>query len=84
MLKDVLSPGDCAKCGFCCSFRRQSLHLTPLFSRETVDEIRRLHPEARFKTLPNGAVTMFKATASSVVKEAMDYAKDHPEIVIEY
>ena len=151
MLKDVLSPGDCAKCGFCCSFRRQSLHLTPLFARETVDEISRLHPEARFKTLPNGAVTIdiddqyrtgdseeeapcpfnkkgcilpghlkpfdcklwpfrlmrsgdglalalvptcpwiekddtakFKATASSVAKEAMDYAKDHPEIVIEY
>ncbi len=151
MLKDVLSPGDCAKCGFCCSFRRQSLHLTPLFARETVDEIRRLHPEARFKTLPNGAVTIdiddqyrtddseeeapcpfnkkgcilpghlkpfdcklwpfrlmrrgdglalalvptcpwiekddtakFMATASSVAKEAMDYAKDHPEIVIEY
>lgn len=151
MLKDVLSPGDCAKCGFCCSFRRQSLHLTPLFAGETVDEIRRLHPEARFKTLPNGAVTIdiddqyrtddsaeeapcpfnkkgcilpghlkpfdcklwpfrlmrrgdglalalvptcpwiekgdtakFKATASSVAKEAMDYAKGHPEIVIEY
>lgn len=151
MLKDVLSPGDCAKCGFCCSFRRQSLHLTPLFARETVDEIRRLHPEARFKTLPNGAVTIdiddqyrtddseeeapcpfnkkgcilpghlkpfdcklwpfrlmkrgdglalalvptcpwiekgdtakFKATASTVAKEAMDYAKGHPEIVIEY
>lgn len=58
MLKNVLSPEDCAKCGFCCSFRRQSLHLTPLFAKEAVDEIRRLHPEARFRTLPNGAVTI--------------------------
>ena len=58
MLKDVLSPEDCAKCGFCCSFRRQSLHLTPLFAKETVEEIRRLFPEARFRTLPNGAVTI--------------------------
>ena len=58
MLKDVLSPGDCAKCGFCCSFRRQSLDLTPLFAKETLEEIRRLHPEARFRTLPNGGVTI--------------------------
>ena len=58
MLKDVLSPEDCAKCGFCCSFRRQSLDLTPLFAKETVGEISRLYPEARFRTLPNGAVTI--------------------------
>ena len=58
MLKDVLSPDDCARCGFCCSFRRQSLHLTPLFAAETVAEIRRLHPEARFRELPNGATTI--------------------------
>lgn len=58
MLKDVLSPEDCAKCGFCCSFRRQSLDLTPLFAKETVGEISRLYPEARFRTLPNGAGTI--------------------------
>lgn len=58
MLKDVLSPDDCARCGFCCSFRRQSLHLTPLFAAETVAEIRRLHPEARFRALPSGATTI--------------------------
>jgi hypothetical protein len=58
MLKEVLSPEDCAKCGFCCSFRRQSLHLTPLFAKETVEEICRLYPDAHFRTLPNGAVTI--------------------------
>ena len=58
MLTDVLSPSDCAKCGFCCSFRRQSLNLTPCFAKETVAEISRLYPEARFKTLPNDAVTI--------------------------
>lgn len=150
MLKDVLSHGDCARCGFCCSFRRQSLNLTPLFAKETVDEIRRLHPEARFKTLPNGAITIdiddqyrtndsqeealcpfnrngcvlpghlkpfdcelwpfrlmkcgngfalalvpscpwiekdpdkLAATASTVAKAAMEYAKTHPEIAIEH
>jgi hypothetical protein len=58
MLKEVLSPDDCAVCGFCCSFRRQSLNLTPCFAKETLGEIRRLYPEARFRDLPNGAVTI--------------------------
>ncbi len=58
LLKDVLSPADCAGCGFCCSFRRQSLNLTPYFAKEAVEEICRLYPEAQFKTLPNGAVTI--------------------------
>ena len=150
MLKEVLSPENCARCGFCCSFRRQSLNLTPYFAKETVDEISRLHPEARFKTLPNGAVTIdidgkyrtadseeealcpfnrngcilpehlkpfdcklwpfrlmkcgdglalalvptcpwierdstkLEATAAVVAKKAMEYAKTHPEIAIEY
>ena len=151
MLKDVLSPEECAKCGFCCSFRRQSLNLTPYFAKETVSEIRALHPEARFKTRPSGAVTIdiddryrtddaeeealcpfnrtgcvlperlkpfdcklwpfrlmkcgdglalalvptcpwvgkadmskLKAKAAAVAEAAVDYAKTHPEIVIEY
>ena len=58
MLREVLSPDDCAVCGFCCSFRRQSLNLTPCFAKETFGEIRRLYPEARFRDLPNGAVTI--------------------------
>ena len=58
MLKNVLSREDCAKCRFCCSFRRQSLGLTPCFAKETVAEIRRLFSDARFKTLPNGATTI--------------------------
>ncbi len=151
MLKDVLTPEDCAACGFCCSFRRQSLNLTPYFAKETVGQISRLYPGACFKTLPNGAVTIdiddkyhtddsseealcpfnevgcilpedlkpfdcklwpfrlmksgdglalalvptcpailkadpekLKEVAQSVAKEAAEYAKTHPEIVIEY
>lgn len=57
MLKAVLSPADCAKCGYCCSFRRQSLHMTSSFAKETIEEIKRLYPEARFKTRANGAIT---------------------------
>lgn len=58
MLEEVLSPEDCAGCEFCCSFRRQSLGLTPCFAAETVEEIRRLYPEAGFRTRPDGAITI--------------------------
>ena len=58
MMKDLLTAEDCASCGFCCSFRRQSLNLTPRFAKESIEEIRRLYPEAGFKTLPDGSVTI--------------------------
>ncbi len=58
MMDKLLLPEDCAKCEFCCSFRRQSLNLTPYFAKETIEEIQRLYPFAQFKTLPNGAVTI--------------------------
>ncbi len=151
MLEEILSAKDCAKCEFCCSFRRQSLDLTPYFAAETLDEIRRLYPEAKFRTRPDGAMTIdlydkyttenseeealcpfnhtgcilpahlkpfdcklwpfrlmkvenglslalvptcpwirkddeskLKEVAEAVAKEAVEYAKTHPEIIIEY
>lgn len=36
MLSSVLSKEACAKCRFCCAFRRQSLWETPLFPMDTV------------------------------------------------
>lgn len=43
MLHKVLDPGACAKCGFCCSFRRQSLwelpELDPDFAKEHVRDV---------------------------------------------
>ena len=58
MLEEILSPADCARCEFCCSFRRQSRHLTPYFAKESIEEIRRLYPGARFVTRENGGVTI--------------------------
>ena len=38
MLSKILSKQECAKCKFCCSFRRQSLWETPVFEwREKMD-----------------------------------------------
>lgn len=39
MLSEVLSKTTCAKCKFCCSFRRQSLWETPLFADETIQKL---------------------------------------------
>lgn len=39
MLSEILSPKTCAKCKFCCSFRRKSLWETPLFSDEAIQKL---------------------------------------------
>ena len=49
MLKSLLSPEDCAACRFCCSFRRQSLWETPLFTAESALALQEKYPHARFK-----------------------------------
>ena len=55
--KISMPDGECAKCRFCCSFRRCSLWETPLIDSELLEKLRRNYPEAKFKTL-NGAVTV--------------------------
>lgn len=49
MLSSVLSREDCARCRFCCSFRRVSLWETPLFGRETAAKLTERFPDAKFK-----------------------------------
>ena len=41
MLSSILSKTSCAACKFCCSFRRQSLWETPLFSPEVAEKLSR-------------------------------------------
>lgn len=45
MLSRILSKQDCARCRFCCSFRRTSLWETPIFTAENIEAIRISHPE---------------------------------------
>ncbi len=40
MLSAILKKEDCAKCRFCCSFRRQSLWETPIFTAENITAIK--------------------------------------------
>ena len=41
MLSKILSRKTCAACKFCCSFRRQSLWETPLFSPEIAEKLQK-------------------------------------------
>ncbi len=43
MLSEVLSKESCAKCRFCCSFRRCSLWETPLFSDEAIEKLQNVN-----------------------------------------
>lgn len=58
MLSKILSKEDCAKCKFCCSFRRQSLWETPIFDKRTKEMAEKLVEGAKFKTLENGFYTI--------------------------
>ena len=50
MLSKVLEKSTCAKCKFCCSFRRCSLWETPLFPENTVEKLER-HGSYQFDTI---------------------------------
>lgn len=56
MLSKILSRKSCAECRFCCSFRRQSLWETPLFTQEMKLKLEKKFPQSRFKA---AAGTMF-------------------------
>lgn len=57
MLKKILSGEDCARCRFCCSFRRQSLWETPLFTTEEKTHLEQKYPQAKFKPVENSSWT---------------------------
>lgn len=42
MLSKILSKKTCAKCKFCCSFRKCSLWETPLFRKDAVEKLRKI------------------------------------------
>ena len=58
MLSSILKKSDCASCKFCCSFRRQSLWETPVFSKETAEELKKICPEAKFRPVGKSSMTI--------------------------
>lgn len=58
MLSSILKKSDCASCKFCCSFRRQSLWETPVFSKEIAEQLQKLFPNARFRAVGKSSVTV--------------------------
>ena len=58
MLSSILKKSDCASCKFCCSFRRQSLWETPVFSKETTAKLKELFPNAKFRPAEKQSMTI--------------------------
>ena len=58
MLSSILKKSDCASCKFCCSFRRQSLWETPLFSKEIAQKLGEAFPEAKFRPVGKSSMTI--------------------------
>ena len=48
MVSKILSKETCASCKFCCSFRRQSLWETPIFSEKEMLFLSEKFPEVKF------------------------------------
>ncbi len=57
MLSSILKKSDCAACKFCCSFRRQSLWESPVFDSNTVEKLRHLYPNVKFRKVGKSSFT---------------------------
>ena len=70
MLSSILKKSDCASCKFCCSFRRQSLWETPVFTKDSVEQLKSIFPDVKFRSVGNSSMTV----------ELSDcYTTDNPE-----
>jgi hypothetical protein len=57
MLSKILSEETCAKCKFCCSFRRQSLWETPVFTENEMLKLQIDFPKAKFRKITTDNLT---------------------------
>lgn len=58
MLSKILSKETCKNCKFCCSFKRQSLWETPLFSAKQKDFLQNKYPFSKFKLVKDDVFTI--------------------------
>lgn len=58
VLSSILKKSDCAACKFCCSFRRQSLWETPVFSKEIAQQLKEDFPNAKFRSVGKSSMTI--------------------------
>ena len=58
MLSKILKKSDCSACRFCCSFRRQSLWETPVFSKEAAEVLAKIRPDAKFRPVGKSSITV--------------------------
>ena len=58
MLSKILSKETCKNCKFCCSFKRQSLWETPLFSLQQKNLLQNKYPFSKFKLVKDDVFTI--------------------------
>lgn len=49
MLSKILTKRECADCRFCCAFRRKSAWETPIFTKESIDKLKKEFGEFKVK-----------------------------------
>ena len=57
MISNLISKTDCAECEFCCTYYRNEIWEALRFSKEILPEIKKICPEAKFKSLTETIVT---------------------------
>ena len=82
MLSRVLSKQSCAACKFCCSFRRQSLWETPLFSPEIAEKLQKTNEygvTGEFAPASDGARDAHESQNAYRLVLENNYRTDDPE-----
>jgi Fe-S-cluster containining protein len=75
MLSSILKKSDCAACKFCCSFKRTSLWETPIFSKEDVEKLSALYPQAKFRPINKDS----QKNTSFTIDISNDYKTNNPD-----
>ena len=82
MLSSILSKNTCAACKFCCSFRRQSLWETPLFSPEIAEKLQKTNEygvTGEFAPASDGARDAHESQNAYRLVLENNYRTDDPE-----
>ena len=74
MLSAILKKEACARCRFCCAFRRKSLWETPIFTKENIEAIRR-NPDLDASVLIPVGDNLFGGVKGDFADFLSDYAR---------
>lgn len=71
MLKNILSPQNCAKCRICCIFDKYDVWETPVISCELREKLKETHPELKFVSKGGSDAYIFNMESTWDEKEEL-------------